>query len=470
MICPSLLCALALSQSGTPPIFLRGETILFQGDSITDGNRGRSEDPNHILGHGYVFSIAAKYGEHFPGLGLKFVNRGISGNTVADLTGRWDADAMAVKPDVLSVLIGINDLHQAQGKTLDIQKIERRYDELLARSRAANPKLKLILGQPFVLKVGMVAKDAAWWTAAVAQVGSVVDRLASKYNAPVVRFQEAFSKALERAAAEHWIWDGIHPTTSGHQLMADAWIQAYNDFYISPLEDPARNSAIDPVVNFERDSYNWLHRHADVLDAQKKGNPDVALIGDSITHFWGGEPKSSQSNGPTSWKATFQGVKALNLGYGWDRTQNVLWRLQHGEFQGLKPKSVVLNIGTNNLVGDETARTNTPEEVAAGIRAIVRVLKERSPESKIFVMAVFPRGFDKGNELDLRITQLNEILAKTLEGVTFLDIGPKLRRPDGSISSEILSDGTHPTDKGYAIWGEALREVGVVPRTSLPRT
>ncbi len=235
------------------------------------------------------------------------------------------------------------------------------------------------------------------------------------------------------------------------------------------LTDPRKNSAIAPEVNFERDSYDWLHRHADVLDAQKLGNPDIVLIGDSITHFWGGEPHASQANGPKAWHATFGSCRALNLGYGWDRTQNVLWRLAHGEFVGLSPKSIVLNIGTNNLVGDSTARTNTPAETEAGIEAILKVLRSRAPEAKIYVMAVFPRGFEIGNDLDNRISELDEILSHRLKGlpnVTVLDIGSLLREPDGSISPRILSDGTHPTEAGYTIWGNALRNAGAIPNLS----
>jgi lysophospholipase L1-like esterase len=226
------------------------------------------------------------------------------------------------------------------------------------------------------------------------------------------------------------------------------------------------NSATQPEVNFERDGYDWLHRHADVLDTQKKGNPDVVLIGDSITHYWSGEPKASTVNGRNAWQATFGDLKVLNMGYGWDRTQNVLWRLNHGEFVGITPKTIILNIGTNNLVGDETARTNTPSEVVAGIKAILKILRNRSSKSQIFVMAIFPRGFEKGNKLDRTISELNGFLAPAIRGDThvhFLDIGLKMRDLDGSISKEVLFDGTHPTEKGYLIWGKALIEAGAIP-------
>lgn len=234
----------------------------------------------------------------------------------------------------------------------------------------------------------------------------------------------------------------------------------------------AQNTAVIPEVNFERDNYNWLHRHADVLDVQKQGNPDVVMIGDSITHFWSGEPKAGLANGPNAWKDTFGNLKVLNMGYGWDRTQNVLWRLNHGEFTGITPKTVVLNIGTNNLVGDQTARTNTPAEVVAGIRAIVKTLRQRSNESQIIVMGIFPRGFEKGNKLDQTISELNALLApiwRNDKHVHFLDIGSKMRQADGSLSREIFYDGTHPTDKGYAIWGKALIDAGAIPGKTIIR-
>ena len=290
------LTALALAQvqsTGPPPIFLPHDTILFQGDSITDGNRGRSLDPNHILGHGYQFDIASRYGAAYPELELSFLNRGVSGDTVERMAARWQTDTLDLKPDVLSVLIGVNDILAARSRNvpLDADRLFKSYDDLLTKTKTALPDVKLVLCEPFVLTVGMVKRDPAAWHTAVSKLDEIVARLAAKHHAPAVQFQKVFDDATKRAPAEHWIWDGIHPTYAGHGLMAVAWIAAYNDFYRSPLVDPARNSAIDPQVNFERDSYDWLHRHADVLDAQRKGPYDVVMIGDSITHFWAASPK-----------------------------------------------------------------------------------------------------------------------------------------------------------------------------------
>ena len=203
-------------------VFTPGARILFQGDSITDGNRGRSADPNHILGHGYAFIIAAKYGAAFAALDLDFMNRGVSGNTVRELQKRWEKDTLELKPDVLSILIGVND----QGHGVPLDEYERTYDELITQARTANPKLKLVLCEPFTLPVGKRKEGYEDWRAGIQARQDVVARLAAKHDAALVHFQAVFDAACKVAPAEHWIWDGVHPTYSGHQLMADEWERA----------------------------------------------------------------------------------------------------------------------------------------------------------------------------------------------------------------------------------------------------
>ena len=216
-----LLASVLGSLQATEPIaaFSSDARILFQGDSITDGNRGRSADPNHILGHGYVFIIAAKYGAAFAGLNLDFVNRGISGNTVRELQKRWQQDTLDMKPDLLSILIGVND----QSHDVPIDEYEHTYDELITQAEAANPKLRLVLCEPFTLPVGKRKDGYEAWRAGIQARQDVVAKLAAKHNAALVRLQPVFEAACKVAPAEHWIWDGVHPTYSGHQLMADEW-------------------------------------------------------------------------------------------------------------------------------------------------------------------------------------------------------------------------------------------------------
>jgi lysophospholipase L1-like esterase len=220
------------------------------------------------------------------------------------------------------------------------------------------------------------------------------------------------------------------------------------------------NNALAPVPKLENDCYDWWARHKEVLKVKDGINPEIVLLGDSITHFWGGEPAGPRKNGPKAWDDAFGTKRVLNLGFGWDRTQNVLWRLDNGEFDGLHPKYVVINIGTNNFSGTRNAHESTPAEVADAIKAICARINAKSPDSKIILMGVFPRGASAKDPFRPKIVALNQLLAEfgKAKGIAFLDLGAKMLEPDGSLSREIMGDAVHPTEKGYAIWAAALKE------------
>jgi lysophospholipase L1-like esterase len=227
------------------------------------------------------------------------------------------------------------------------------------------------------------------------------------------------------------------------------------------------NTAIIPVPKLEEDSYDWYARHAEVLRIKGQIDPENVMIGDSITHFWGGEPDNPIKHGENSWPETFGDIPVLNMGFGWDRTQNVLWRLENGEFDWLHPKSIVLNIGTNNLTGTENARENTPAEICEGIVTICYKLYSMSPESRIIVMGIFPRGEFSDDPFRKSISAVNTLLAENfmaIPSVTVLDIGESFLQADGSLSPEIMFDFVHLTPAGYAIWAKALVDVGVISR------
>jgi lysophospholipase L1-like esterase len=217
----------AVGPDSPPSIFRKGSRILFQGDSITDGNRGRSADPNHILGHGYAFLIAAKFGAAFPALELDFLNRGISGNTVLDLEKRWKPDTIELKPDVLSILVGVNDYYRG----VDLAEYERAYSKIIEEAKAANPEIKLVLCEPFVLPAGKVKPNWIAWRDGLKKRAEIVERLARTHKAAYVKFQTAFDEAAKKAPAEYWIWDGVHPTYSGHQIIADEWERTVRAFW-----------------------------------------------------------------------------------------------------------------------------------------------------------------------------------------------------------------------------------------------
>lgn len=200
---------------------------LFQGDSITDGNRGRSDDPNHILGHGYAFAIASKLGSTYPRRNLSFVNKGTSGDTIVALIERWKSDAIDVKPDLVSILVGVNDvLHRIRsGKDSGPATYERDLHTLMQMTRTAMPATRIVLCEPFILPTGMVMEDPTRWSSEVGMLQQACAKLSQSYNCTYIRFQEVFTKALKRAPAAYWIWDGIHPTYNGHGLMAKEWMK-----------------------------------------------------------------------------------------------------------------------------------------------------------------------------------------------------------------------------------------------------
>jgi len=221
--------------------------VLYIGDSVTDGGWGLSGgsnkpskernqwDQNHLFGHSYMMLCAAHYMSERPESGYEFLNRGISGDDLSRLEARWEEDAVGVKPDVLSILVGTNDIHyyleKNDGSPFDIQGWEQRYRYLLDRMRSTNPQVKFVLGTPFVAKVGKVgaAADFTERERLVNQLSQTVGRIAHDYNAVLLRYDSLFAVQKTEhplVPTSNWIWDGIHPTAAGHQLMADLWVNS----------------------------------------------------------------------------------------------------------------------------------------------------------------------------------------------------------------------------------------------------
>jgi lysophospholipase L1-like esterase len=203
-----------------------GDTILFQGDSITDCGRSREvTDPNVALGNGYASLLAADLLAARPADALRIFNRGISGNRIVDLDARIKSDVINLRPDVLSILIGVNDTwHEFGSKNgVAIAKYARVYRAFLEEVRAALPAIRLILCEPFVLPCGVVTAD---WVPDVAQRRAVVRELATAFDAVLVPFQSTFDAATAEAVPTYWAGDGVHPTPAGHRRMANAWLTA----------------------------------------------------------------------------------------------------------------------------------------------------------------------------------------------------------------------------------------------------
>ena len=197
----------------------------------------------------------------------------------------------------------------------------------------------------------------------------------------------------------------------------------------------------------------WMPRHEEKLAeiARRKATgtrTDLVFVGDSITHNWEKENKGL-------WDAFWGGYGALNLGYGGDRTESVLWRLQHGEIDGIDPKVVVLMIGTNN----NGMRHDAPDTIVAGIRRDVAEIRTRLPRAKVLLLAVFPRGATPDDPLRVVNDRVNALLPALADGrdVIFLDLNRAFLAPDGTLSKAVMPDLLHPNADGYRIWQRALQ-------------
>jgi beta-glucosidase len=190
----------------------------------------------------------------------------------------------------------------------------------------------------------------------------------------------------------------------------------------------------------------WMKRHESFNERAKQGDVDLIFLGDSITQGWSDNDV---------WQKHYGKRKAFNIGIGGDRTQHVLWRLDHGNVDGLKPKLVVLMIGTNNSNGTD----NTAEEIADGIRTIVAELREKLPETKILVLAIFPRGAEPNPQRE-KNAEASKLASEVADGETvyYLDIGPKFLSADGKLSKEIMPDYLHLSPQGYQIWAESIED------------
>ncbi len=186
---------------------------------------GRNQkDRNHYLGHSYVYLIAARLGVDLPGAKLDIYNRGMSGHRVGDLKQRWQKDAIDMQPDLLSILVGVNDVSRGGGT---IEQWEADYRDLLRSSRAAKPALRLVLLDPFVLASGRLKDELQWreWRGKIDAMRASVAKLAGEFDAVHIKTQDIFDAAAAQVTPEHWIWDGVHPLPQGHELIARNWLQ-----------------------------------------------------------------------------------------------------------------------------------------------------------------------------------------------------------------------------------------------------
>lgn len=239
--------------------------------------------------------------------------------------------------------------------------------------------------------------------------------------------------------------DGVHPNDIGMMQYADAYEKKIRVILDEVVGDLSTN--IPVTQRRDANTYDWETRHNQVMQYNKMHKPQLVFMGNSITHFWGGEPAASIVSGSNSWAKYFGDKNAVNMGFGWDRIENVLWRVQHGELDDISPKQIVLMIGTNNL------QFNTDDEIVQGLRFLVKAIQLKQPKSNILIMGILPR-----KDMEERISVLNKQIAKIpIEiNIRFADAGELFLDKNKKITASLFSDGLHPNADGYERLGKFI--------------
>lgn len=241
--------------------------------------------------------------------------------------------------------------------------------------------------------------------------------------------------------------DGTHPTDLGMFQYANA----YERYIRKILNEPKGivKTTIPVTQMREPGNYIWEQRHQELLRMNKTDPPKICFFGNSITHFWGGMPTGPFKNGGDTWDNNFEGLGIRNFGFGWDRIENVLWRVFHEELDGFDAEEVLAMLGTNNL------HLNSDEEILEGLELLMDAVKTRQPNAKITIIGILPR-----RQYEERISTLNLKFAQLagMKNINYIDIGTSLLNDKGIIEESCFSDGLHPNEKGYKLLGPALKK------------
>lgn len=234
--------------------------------------------------------------------------------------------------------------------------------------------------------------------------------------------------------------EAIHPSDYGMRVYADAYVKKLREI----LHEPVGVLSVQQPVTQRRepDMYEWRERHESLLRQIRQTPPSIVIFGNSITHYWGGVPDAPFQRGADSWDKKIAPLAALNMGFGWDRIENVLWRVYHGALDGYDAKKIIVAIGVNNILN------NSDSQLADGMRTLVNAIKERQPQAEIVINGIYP-----ARNLESRIEVANTNIAAVARqcGVGFNDFGKILLGGDGKINEKFFTDGLHPNGDGYRL-------------------
>ena len=239
--------------------------------------------------------------------------------------------------------------------------------------------------------------------------------------------------------------DGTHPNDLGMMNYGEAYAQKLREILNEPN---GSTSTTQPVTQYrEPHNYDWEERHYEILEMNATDPPRSVILANSIIHFWGGLPRTKLVTEEETWETIFTPKGIRNYAYGWDRVENVLWRVYHGELDGFEAEKIMVMIGTNNL------HLNTDDEILGGLWLLIKAIKYRQPKSDIVLFGLLPR-----RNYEDRIALLNVYIARIAAdlGVRYGDLGASFLNEDQKIDESLFSDGLHPNQAGYLILRDGL--------------
>lgn len=253
---------------------------------------------------------------------------------------------------------------------------------------------------------------------------------------------------VEIGFTEDSMIESAHPNDLGNMQYAQAVLKKLQEIFADEVPD----ADFPPVIQNRVSSYDWLHRHAAVIQRNHTINPQILLIGNSITHNWAGEPLEPFQNGPKSYQKTFGKYRVTNMGFGSDRLENIFWRLYHGELDGCQPEHIFMNVGINNC-------DCRPDSVARGILSMIHLVRKKQPQARLHWIKIYPA---KKHEAWAR--EVNSLVEKDLPNdskLDVLDMTDELSLHDGSgmVDPECFLEGLHPNAKGYDRIAKKIQKV-----------
>ncbi|MDN5210842.1 SGNH/GDSL hydrolase family protein [Fulvivirgaceae bacterium BMA12] len=359
----------------------------------------------------------------------QLINLGFSGNgrlekAIIDLLAEIDA-----KIYVLDCLPNLTPT-----KDMTIEEVERRIIASVKKLKEKRPEVPVLLAEHAGYSDGTLNKERH----------EIYTKLNEVLRKAYWQLKNAGISGLyvlprsEMALGMDGYVDGTHPSDLGMQHYATAYERSLRAI----LHEPAGtiSTAIPVTQRREPGMYDWEQRHQALLKINKTSPPKVCIFGNSIINYWGGQPGAPLSNGSDSWKTHFEPLKAGNYGFGWDRLENVLWRIYHDALDGFEAEQVVVMLGTNNL------GYNPDSEIITGLRYIVNAIKTRQPNAQIHLIGILPR-----RDQEERVQQVNLLIAELadLTNVNFADVGISLLNHEGKIDESLFTDGLHPNKEGY---------------------